>query len=223
MSDTVSSSFADSRATLMTYRKALYICLALAAFAGLLGIFFPTGSENQVLVVVSSFYYVIILSVVLSYFGLAAAVRTLRPDFRLTIGRFFAVLLYGLTVGIAIEIAAFFLIIPAIWVGAKLSLAIPMYLLYPDEVLGKTWSATTYRFWPTLGLVILTAIITAVLAGIATLVVVEIIMVLPPTAIVLAPLALLVFAFAQQFHWLALVRWSQNLVEHPVTLVPVPH
>jgi hypothetical protein len=207
----------------MTYRKALYICLALAAFAGLLGIFFPTGSENQVLVVVSSFYYVIILSVVLSYFGLAAAVRTLRPDFRLTIGRFFAVLLYGLTVGIAIEIAAFFLIIPAIWVGAKLSLAIPMYLLYPDEVLGKTWSATTYRFWPTLGLVILTAIITAVLAGIATLVVVEIIMVLPPTAIVLAPLALLVFAFAQQFHWLALVRWSQNLVEHPVTLVPVPH
>ncbi len=95
-----------------------------------------------------------------------------------------------------------------------------MYLLYPDEVFGKTWNATAYRFWPTLGLVILTAIITAVLAGIAYVAAVGIIIALPLAAIVLAPLALLVFAFAQQFHWLALVRWSQNLVEHPVTLVP---
>jgi hypothetical protein len=222
VSEAVSSSFTDSRATLMTYRKALYICLALAALAGLLGIFFPIGSQNQALVAVSSFYYVIVLSIVLSYFGLAAAVRTIRPDFRMTVGRFFGALLYGLAVGIAIEIAAFFLIIPGIWIATKLSLTIPMYLLYPDEVLEKTWSATAYRFWPTLGLVILTAIITAVLAGIATVAAVGIIMALPPAAIVLAPLALLVFAFVQQFHWLALVRWSQNLVEHPVTLVPVP-
>ncbi len=221
VSEAVSSSFADSRATLMTYRKALYICLALAAFAGLLGIFFPIGSQNQALAAVSSFYYVIILSVVLSYFGLAAAVRTIRPHFGMTVGRFFGALLYGLAAGIAIEIAAVFLIIPGIWIGAKLSLTIPMYLLYPDEVFGKTWSATAYRFWPTLGVVILTAIITAVLAGIATVAAVGIITVLPSAAIVLAPLALLVFAFVQQFHWLALVRWSQNLVEHPVTLVPV--
>ncbi len=89
VSEAVSSSFTDSRATLMTYRKALYICLAIAALAGLLGIFFPTASPNQALVAISAFYYVIVLSAVLSYFGLAAAVRTIRPDFRMTIGRFF--------------------------------------------------------------------------------------------------------------------------------------
>jgi hypothetical protein len=223
VSETVSSSFTDSRAALMTYRSALYICLALAALAGLLGMFFPMGSQDRALVAaVSSFYYVIVLAVVLSYFGLAAAVRTIRPDFRMTAGRFFGVLIYGLAVGIAVEIAAFFLLIPGIWIGAKLSLTIPMYLLYPDEVFGKSWSATTYRFWPTLGLVIVTAIITAVLAGIASVAAVGIIMVLPLAAIVLAPLALLVFAFVQQFHWLALVRWSQNLVEHPASLAPVP-
>ncbi len=221
VSETVSSSFIDSRATLMTYRKALYICLALALLAGFLGLFFPTGSRNQALAAASAFYYVIVLSAVLSYFGLAAAVRTIRPDFRMTVGRFFGALLYGLAVGIAIQVAAIFLIIPGIWIGAKLSLTIPMYLLYPDEVFGKTWNSTLHRFWPTLGLVILTAIITTVLAGIATVAAVGIIMVLPPAAIALGPLALLVFAFVQQFHWLALVRWSQNLVEHPATLVPV--
>ena len=48
VSEAVSSSFTDSRATLMTYRKALYICLALAALAGLLGIFFALIGQRQI-------------------------------------------------------------------------------------------------------------------------------------------------------------------------------
>ncbi len=219
----VASSWRDAWTTLNTYRNAVYVCLVLAAIGGIAGFVAAlsgaTDGNNQALL--TDYSAAGLLVTILAFFALAAAVRTIRSDFALTVGRFFAVLGYSILVSIITEIAFAILFVPGVWIGGKLTLTTSMYCLYGDSPLAKSWNATTHRFWQTWGLLLLVAIIAGILAGIGFAIAEVIVNFVPLLGIIFAPAVVLLAAFLAQFQWLATIRWAHNLVEHPAEQVAV--
>lgn len=216
--DIVASSWRDAWTTLKTYRTAVYVCLILAAIGGIVGIFPAMGASPQARAngLLTDYDAAGLLVSILSFFALAAAVRTCRSGFAITVGRFFGILGYSILVGIIVGIGSALLVIPGIWFYGKLTLTPVLYCLYDDNPLAKSWNATTQRFWQTWGLVLLVGIIAGLITAIGFGIAAAIVNVVPFLGIVFAPAVVLLAALIAQFQWLALVRWAHNLVEHPI-------
>ena len=168
-----------------------------------------------------------VLVVVVSMYALAAAVRTIQPEFRLTVGRFFAMLGYMLLV-MVLTMAAGIGLVTAYWVGVKLLLTPYTYAVTDGApgALKTTWNMTTGYYWQTVGMLLLAGLCIGVLMDAAIFLAVFAVNAIPASVIVLGPLALAVLVWLMHVAALVYVRWVHGLLPranmpHAGT-VPVP-
>lgn len=216
ITQTLSSSFRDAIALTKTNTAVVVIALIMGVIAAI-GVIvsgwkpnssaFPVALEAWI----APAYFALI---VVSYYAIAAAVRTINPEYRMTAGHFFGFLGYALLAGLLTTIAGFFLIIPAYWVGVKIMLTPYTYIVTngePDS-LKRTWRMTTGYYWQTVGMMLLSGICFGVIAYAAFLICGFAAYAAPASAIVFAPLALAVFMWLTHVHALVYVRWTNGLL-----------
>jgi len=147
-----------------------------------------------------------------AFFALASAVRTVRPQFHMTVGRLLGTIGWSLVAGVATMAGLILLIVPGLYIGVKLSLAPYFYLLDPGtNPVATAWARTGGAFWYTaLMLFAVGAIVEAVSYAVA-LAIGALAVVSPMTAIVSVPLAFGLFFALLQFQYNALVRWADAL------------
>lgn len=155
-----------------------------------------------------------VLIAVVSFYAVAAAVRTIHPQFGFTAGRFFGMLGYSLLVMLITMAAALFLVIPAYWIAPKLLLTPYTYLLTDGApgALKATWNMTTGYYWQTVGLLLLAGLCIAVIMDAAIFLCTFAGGAIPPLVIVLGPLALAVLAWLTHVSALVYVRWTEGLL-----------
>lgn len=150
----------------------------------------------------------------MNYYSIAAAVRTVNPSYRMTVGQFFGFFGYQILTGLLTFIATIFFIIPGLWIGIKVSLAPYIYAITNGEpdAIGKSWNLTTGYYWHTLGFTVLLAlgVFAAILVG-------ELIAFLPagrfPAAMIIGlPVAVAVIAWTMHAQSLGYVRWTKVLL-----------
>ncbi|HEV2260813.1 MAG TPA: hypothetical protein VGR69_00795 [Candidatus Rubrimentiphilum sp.] len=188
------------------------IAIVLAALLGVL--FVTTRSVTSVTFVLGE-DICIIAAVVVEFYAIAAAVRTMNPDYRMGVGQFFGILGYSLLVGLLTMVAALFLIIPAFWVGVKLQLTPYTYAVTNGEsdALGKTWNMTTGYYWETIGFFIVVAIVAGIVAILGELLSLAAYYGAPVATIVAFPVAAALFVWAIHFEMLAYIRWTASLLQ----------
>jgi len=152
-----------------------------------------------------------ILVLVVSYFAIAAAVRTVHPAFRMTVGTFFVFLAYQILSAILTLIATLLLFVPGVWIGTKVLLAPYVYALTGGEktALADSWEMTTGFFWPTFGLWLLLGISVGALVIVAELLAFAALS-LPALAIVTFPAAALLLAWLLHVQALGYVLWADG-------------
>lgn len=154
-----------------------------------------------------------LLIFIVSYSSIAASVRTIHPDFRMTVGRFFGTVGYGLLAGVLTMIAGLFLVIPAYWVGPKLLLMPYTYLLTGrGDVLKTTWDMTTGYYWQTVGLLLLSGFCMAIILDASFFACVFLAGAAPAAAIVLFPLAAAILVWTLHVMSLVHIRWTDGLL-----------
>lgn len=102
-----------------------------------------------------------IVDIVFGYFALAAAVRLINPEFRMTIAEVIGVVVYSLGVGLISGISLLFAIVPVFYIYTKIGLAPYLRLLgdFNTNAMEMAWVITNGYFWQSLGFLIgLTAI-----------------------------------------------------------------
>lgn len=167
-----------------------------------------------------------ILAAVVGYYAFAAAVRTIHPAYRMTVGQFFGILGYSLLAALLTAVGAIFLIIPGYWVGIKLLLTPYTYALTGGApgTLKTTWNMTTGYYWQTFGMLLAAGFCIGILMEGAFFACAGGASELPPSVYVMAPLALAVFAWALHVQALVYVRWTSGLLPRAgmPQAVPVP-
>lgn len=149
---------------------------------------------------------------ILSFFVLAEAVRTILPEFRMTVGRFFSLIGWALLVGLCIGAGFIALIVPGVWLLGRLMPATYIVLLRPSANPLKTaWHATKGRFWQTLGLMLLVGFAGGVIGSTAAAFN-AVAGIWAPLALLVGPVAFALQAFATIFATLAYVRWTNELL-----------
>jgi len=159
---------------------------------------------------VSAVWAVIFLT--LYYSAFAEAVRSVRPDFRMTGRMLLGVIGNSFLAGILTFAAALCFVIPAYWVSIKVSLMPYTYALRngAPEALRVSWEMTNGYYWQTLGMYLLVSIPPA-----AAMFVLEFASIFVRPAwveIVIVPLMLVALAWAAYFQSLAYVRWTDALL-----------
>jgi hypothetical protein len=228
ITETLSSSFRDGFA-LVKKNAAISGLTLLCAFVAAIAIVDFGGKQNNGTFPVALEAWIApayLALVALAYYAVAAAVRTLNPQYRMTAGQFVVFIALSLLVGLLTAIAAFFFIIPAYWVGVKLMLT-PYTYIVTDGAPGslkRTWDMTTGYYWQTVGMLLLSAFCFAVIVYAAFLICAFGGYVAPLSIIVLAPLALAVLIWMTHVHALVLVRWTYGLLPRSggTQGVPVP-
>ena len=224
----IGSSFSDA---LDLTKKNIVPVALLIGFAALIGVLFALGTFvdyrgrssdvsplGQAVVMIF-----LVLFYVVNYYSVAAAVRTVNPAYRMTVGPFFGFFGYQLLVGLLTAIASFFLFIPGIWVGVKLT---PVPFIYAltggkPDALGESWEITTGYFWHTLGFMILLGLgvgaatifaefIGALAANLAAV------------TIIAFPAATAIIAWAVHVQSLANVRWTKALLDIKSSVLASP-
>lgn len=206
-----------------TYRIQLGIALVLTAIlTGTLFGLAPAAAHNANLLPpwltgLSAVTYLAWL--VVGFYRLAAAVRTVNPAFGMTAGRFFGYLGYSILTGVLAALAMLVFVIPVFWVWPKIVFAPYAYLLYgrsEQDPIARVWNATTGRYWHTLGLFVIVAVVICgfelAIYGIGFVL-----------ASLHAPIALGIYALlaAAAFWWLiefitiVYVHWISRLVANP--------
>ncbi len=153
--------------------------------------------------------------IVAAFFAIASAVRTVRPEFRMTFGRFFGVIGYSLVVGIIVAAGILCFVLPGLYLAVKLSLA-PYYYLIGEpgnHPLRTAWTSTRGRFWLTAGMIVAVGVIIEAVAYAAAGAVAALALISPATGLITVPLAFALFLAALQFQYNAYVRWSTALLE----------
>lgn len=155
-----------------------------------------------------------VLVVVVSMYALAAAVRTINANFRLTVGRFFGMLGYMLLAMLLTMAAGIALVIPAYWVGVKLLLTPYTYAVTDGApgALKTTWNMTIGYYWQTVGMLLLAGLCIGVLMDAAIFLAGFAISAMPASIIVLGPLALAVLVWLMHVAALVYVRWVHGLL-----------
>ena len=167
-----------------------------------------------------------ILIFVVSCFAMAAAVRTIHPDYRMTVGQFFGIIGYSLLAALLTMLGFICLLIPGYWFAIKLLLTPYTYAITNGApgALKTTWNMTTGYYWQTFGMmlaagfcvgILIDGVVFACVAGASEL---------PPSLYVMAPLALAVLAWAMHVQALVYVRWANGLLPRAnmPQAVPVP-
>lgn len=146
------------------------------------------------------------------FFVIPAAVRTLRPQFNMTILRVLGVIGIGLAVTVAVEIGLLLLIVPGIWVGVKLSQATWTYLIADGKnPFGESWEITTGHFWESLAFFVLLAIVTLVAEIFLVFFPLAIAYYIPAGAVVFVPAGFLGYVYVCNVSLLGQMRWMLEL------------
>lgn len=153
-----------------------------------------------------------LLVVIVSYYAIAAAMRTVHPDYRMTVGQFFGILGYALLVSLLTCIAGIFFVIPAYWVGVKLSVTPYTYALGANDPLKTTWNMTTGYYWQTFGMFLLAGICIGAIAWVVFFICFFLGGRIPMSAIVLGPLAIAILVWLVHVQALVYVRWTNGLL-----------
>jgi hypothetical protein len=176
---------------------------------------FATQSGPQVTpALVTSLIGYWLMAIVLVYFILADAVRTIVPAFRMTPEVFAIMFVLNLIFSAALQFATYAFIVPAFYVGPKLWLATPYYLLRsfePTDIvsnLTRAWRDTDNVYWPTFGFWTLEFVVVGLIQfgglGIAAIS----IQYVPVSAIVMLPFALATSMFAFGAFYLGWLNWA---------------
>jgi hypothetical protein len=153
-----------------------------------------------------------LLGAIAVFFALPAVARTARPEFVMTLGRILGLLGVSIVVGVVSEIGIFLLIAPGIWILFKWYVATWCYLLSEGKnPFGEAWEITTGQFWETCGFAVLLSMLVTVVLLVGFFLPVAIAIFVPVLAIVLCPLALLGYIFANHVTFLAQMRWMLAL------------
>jgi hypothetical protein len=145
------------------------------------------------------------------FFFYPTVARTARPEFRMTVGRFFATL--GLILAYSLVCLAGFVafVIPGFWIGVKWSLLPWTYLVGEGKnPFSESWDLTTGQFWETFGfnlLLVLALIVPAVVATLCG----NVAGMVPVLGFILLPIALLINVFVNNVTLLAQLRWMLRL------------
>lgn len=162
-----------------------------------------------------------LLAVIVMYYAMAAAIRTIHADYRMTAAQFFGILGYSLVVTILSMIAGIFFIIPAYWVGGKLLLTPFTYAVTNGApgALKTTWNMTTGYYWQTIGMVLLEGLCLMVIAYAVFFGCAFAAVQMPLSTIVLAPIGLAVLVWLMHVRALVFARWTNDLLPR----ANVPH
>jgi hypothetical protein len=161
-----------------------------------------------------------LLAAIATYFILADAVRTIVPAFQMTVQVFFIMFLLNMAYSMAIQFAAYVLIIPAFYVAPKLWLWTPNYLLTSMgtiDVAGNfthAWRDTNNLYWPTLGFMLLQGFVAVALEVVALGIGCLAIQFFAPSAIVMVPFMLAVTLFCLAFVYLGWLKWAVAIRRH---------
>lgn len=216
ITETLSRSFQDALALTKKNATVVSITLILGVIAAV-GVIVSGWKPNSAVfpvaleVWLAPAYFALI---VLSYYALAAAVRTINPEYRMTAGQFFGFAGYSLLIGLLTGVAGIFFVIPAYWVGVKIMLTPYTYIVTNGEpgALKRTWQMTTGYYWQTVGMMLLSSICAGIIAYVAFLICGFAMYAVPASVIVFGPLALAVLVWLIHAHALVYVRWTNDLL-----------
>jgi hypothetical protein len=223
---TISSAWADAPSVFRSRPRFYWMWLAGAAVAGALCLLIPADAFKSesgpqiTAAVVPAFVWTVLLASVVVYFILADAVRTIVPAFAMTPAVFFITLLLNMAYSMAVQFAAYVFIVPAFYIGPKLYLWVPNYLLTSTEstdvavALQRAWRDTNNLYWPTLGFMLLSSLIATLLAVAAFGAGCIAIQFFAPSAIVAMPFMLAALMFLVSFTYLGWLRWAVAVRRH---------
>jgi hypothetical protein len=221
ISEIIQSAFNDALPLMRSRQRLWLIFAAIAAIGGLFLAALPAtmttvgaagapvevpGMRLQGAAQIPNF-----LGVISSFFVVGSVLRTVRPGWNWTVGTFFVLIGVAILLGLIIDVGLFLLVIPGIFLYVKLSQTV-WYLLLGEgkNPFAESWERTKGVFWPTLGFLVLTWIVTFVpifvyvlAAGLAYWV--------PFLGFLLLPVAYLAYVYALHFSILAYVRWAVAL------------
>jgi hypothetical protein len=221
MVELIQGAFRDA-VPLLKSRRTLYIVMAaLCAIAGILLLLLPASetvaagnsSTTQMPRLQFAFDVPDVLGGLAVFFIYPSVVRSVRPEFRMTVGRFFGMLGVSIVVGVVCMAGFMLFIIPGFWIGIKWSLSLWTYLVDEGKnPFGESWEITTGQFWETFAFfvflelcivpMLVVMFIVAALAG-----------VVPILGVVLLPIAFLIYLYALHVILLGTMRWMLRLRE----------
>lgn len=206
--EVIGSSWKDAADLAKTNRTPAIVLIVLATLASL-SVLFQQSSMRYTTVMAATD----ILLAIMPFFAIAAAVRTIHPEFRMDVGKFFGLIGYSILVALICAVGWICFVVPGVWFYGKLLLAPYCYLLQPGSPpLQRSWNMTTHRFWPTLGLIILLAIIIGVISAVVSGVAGGLANALPISVIVTVPVLSIVWIWMLHFSCLSYVRWAWALL-----------
>jgi hypothetical protein len=151
---------------------------------------------------------------VAAFFVIPAIVRTISPEFKMTLGRILVLVGIGIVLGVVIDIGFVLLIVPGVWFLVKWCVVTWCYLLSDGKnPFGESWEITTGHFWETLGFLLLLSLLVAGVALVAYGVPIFIAMFVPAVAVIAVPIALLGYVYVYHVATLAQMRWMVALRE----------
>jgi hypothetical protein len=220
MVDIIQGAFSDAVSLLKT-RRTLYIVLGL--LCAVAGFFLPTvpmewavegTSQTQMPRLEVAYDVPAMLGGFAVFFIYPSVARTVRPEFRMTVGRFFGVIGVSLVVGIVCVLGFVAFIIPGFWIAIKWSLCIWTYLLSEGKnPFGESWEITTGQFWETFGFSLLLQLATGIPMSIALFAILMLALIVPVLGAVLLPMAFVVLVYTTNVILLGQMRWMLRLRE----------
>jgi len=221
MTAIVQSAFNDAL-PLMRSRQRLWLIFAIiAAVAGLILPFMPSQTlttatgETQVFPLArmeTALQWPNLLGAISLLFVIGSVMRTVRPDWRWTVGLFFGGIGIVIVYALSFEIGLFLLLVPGVWIFVKWSQALYCWLLSEGKnPFGESWDITTGQFWETLLFIIFVVIVTEIPLAIVFGGAGALAGAVPLLGVILLPIAYLAYVFAMHIMSLAAVRWLLRL------------
>ena len=203
---------------LMRSRAMLYIAMAVLCAA--IGLFLPALSvvrDARAAATAPLFTLPDALDAILwvvVFFVYPSVAQTERSEFRMTVGRFFGIIGIWLVFGIETVFGFVAFIGCGFWISVKWSLSVWTFLLGEGKnPFSESWALTTGQFWETFAFTALLAVAAGVpwmigLIGVSGNVTGQM-----EVAVVLRPIAFLIYVYALHVFLLGQMRWMLRLRE----------